>query len=115
GVYADSKSTVSARDSGFAYNGSYGVIGNAVPGDITEVTLVRNSVLGSVAGYRVAASGTGQTLMFVDANQCVGCFFMFSFAGGTGTEAVLSAGNNSPLNSSPVENGTLSPLATPFI
>ena len=115
GVYADSKSTVSARDSGFAYNGSYGVIGNAVPGDITEVALAHNSASGSNVGYRVAAAGTGQTLMFAEGNQCHSCFSVFQFAGGTGTEAILSAGNNSRLNSAiPADNGTLTPLATPF-
>ena len=116
GLFADSGSEVAASDNRFANNGSYGVIGNAVSGEITDVTLVDNiaSQRGASVGFRVATSGTGQTFMTADGNKCL-CFRAFQFVGGTGFEAIRTAGNNSILNSLNVEGGTLTPLPVPFL
>jgi hypothetical protein len=54
--------------------------------------------------------------MFANGNQCLSCFTMFEFAGAGGIESIASFGNNSPVASAPVSNGTLgAPPSAPFI
>jgi hypothetical protein len=112
GVYADTGSIIAVRDSSFADNGTHGVLSRAAGATFTDVTLAHNNASGTGIGYGVSAVPGGVARIIADGNQCQNCNFMFFFAQAGGSELIFTLGNNSPLFSLPVANGSLTVDAT---